>query len=210
MDIAAHHFALHSVADLRSTYIPTIIKRGNIMKIPTRFGVLLALAACAFGAHLAYADQNCRSVHALIVDKSAPDNCTSPFLFCAAGTVEGNRGLDGTTYFVLDGAVGSPATAPGFGVTSGLLVYTTHHGTLTVRETGVSKLTGQPSNGFLSSIQEIVSGTGRFAGASGTLYNNALDVNSVFYSHISGKLCLLHQATDENSMQSDGDDEDGT
>jgi hypothetical protein len=47
-----------------------------------------------------------------------------------------------------------------------------------------------PSNGYLTSIEEVLSGTGRFAGATGFLYNNATDVNSVFYSNISGQLCL--------------------
>lgn len=75
--------------------------------------------------------------------------------------------------------------------TTGLLVYTTEDGTLTVRETGVSKLTGNPSNGILTSLQEIVSGTGKFEGATGVLYNAAKDVNGVFYSTITGTLCLV-------------------
>jgi len=179
------------------------------MKNSSRLHALLGLAACALGASVANAGQNCRAVHALIIDKSAPVNCASPYFFCAAGTVDGNLGLDGTTYFVLDGAVAPPATAPGFGVTSGLLVYTTRHGTLTVRETGVSKLTGQPSNGFLTSLQEVIGGTGRFAGASGTLYNRAVDVNSLFYSRISGKLCLQMQLDKgEHDSWNDWHDED--
>jgi hypothetical protein len=133
---------------------------------------------------------NCKNIQALIVDSSAPQGCTSPFGFCAAGTVQGNHQMNGTTYFVLDGVSSPPATAPGWGVTSGLLVYTTKDGTLTVRETGVGKLTGHPSNGYLTSIEEVISGTGRFAGATGFLYNNATDVNSVFYSNISGQLCF--------------------
>ena len=42
----------------------------------------------------------------------------------------------------------------------------------------------------LTSIEEVPSGTGRFAGATGALYNNATDVNSVFHSNISGQLCF--------------------
>ena len=132
----------------------------------------------------------CKQIRAIIVDSSAPAGCTSPFNFCAAGTVEGNHGLNGTTYFVLDGAVAGPSTAPGFSATSGILTYTTPHGTLTVRETGVSKLVGRPSNGFLTAVQEIISGTGRFEGATGLLYLDGKDVNSVFTSHITGELCL--------------------
>jgi len=151
---------------------------------------LLAVSACA-GMANAHDRNNCREVHALIVDKYAPTDCPSPYRFCAAGTVEGNRGLNGTTYFVLDGVGTAPVTAPGFNVTTGLLTYTTEGGTLTVRETGVGKLTGSPSNGVLTSLQEIVSGTGRYAGATGTLYNTAVDINGVFYSDITGTLCLV-------------------
>jgi hypothetical protein len=179
------------------------------MNNSSRLHAFLGLAVYGLGASLANADQSCRAVHAVIVDKSAPVNCASPYFFCAAGTVDGNLGLDGTTYFVLDGAVAPPATAPGFGVTSGLLVYTTSHGTLTVRETGVSRLIGSPSNGFLTSLQEVVGGTGRFVGASGTLYNRAVDVNSLFYSHISGKLCLqARSGKGEHDLRNDWDDED--
>ena len=153
---------------------------------------LLALSACCSMANAHDRDRNnCREVRALIVDTSAPADCPSPYRFCAAGTVEGNRGLNGTTYFVLDGVGTAPLTAPGFNVTTGLLTYTTPEGTLTVRETGMGKLTGNPSNGVLTSLQEIVSGTGKFAGATGTLYNAAVDINGVFYSDITGTLCLV-------------------
>jgi hypothetical protein len=145
--------------------------------------LLLVSSGCWLIANPAQA-KDCKEVHALIIDASAPEGCTSPFHFCAAGTVEGNRGLNGTTYFVLDGVAAGPASAPGWNSTSGLLVYTTSEGTLTIRETGLGKLSGSPSNGYITSIQEIVSGTGRFSGATGLLYNNATDVNSKFYSHI--------------------------
>jgi hypothetical protein len=156
----------------------------------TRFKIhiLVSLLAAIAAAPALYAQ--CKKVNALIIDSSAPNGCTSPFNFCAAGTVEGNRGLNGTTYFVLDGVAAGPATAPGFNSTSGILVYTTHEGTLTVRETGIAKFTGHPSNGYGAAIEEVISGTGRFEGATGTLHVRQKDVNSVFYSSITGQLCL--------------------
>ena len=160
---------------------------------------LLVISLAVVSLATTLSASNCKNINALIIDSSAPGGCTSPFGFCAAGTVQGNHRINGTTYFVLDGVSSPPATAPGWGVTTGLLVYTTKDGTLTVRETGVGKLTGHPSNGYLTSIEEVVSGTGRFAGATGFLYKNATDVNSVFYSNISGQLCF---AGDD-----DGDDQ---
>src|SRR6478672_4580324 len=108
------------------------------MKTSTRIALGLALSACNIG--LVHASEpKCQEVRAKIVDTSDPLNCVSTYNFCASGTVVGNVGLVGTTYFVLDGVGRRPDSAPGWSVTSGLLVYTTEGGTLTVRETGVSK-----------------------------------------------------------------------
>jgi hypothetical protein len=85
-------------------------------------------------------DGRCHKIHGTIVDVQVTEGCTSPNRFCAAGTVEGNHGLNGTTYFRMDGVVRGPATAPGSLATSGVLVYTTNRGTLTVRESGLSSL----------------------------------------------------------------------
>jgi len=142
-------------------------------------------------------------VHAEIIDASAPQGCTSPFNFCAAGTVEGNRGLNGTTYFVLDGVAPGPTTAQGYSATSGVLVYTTDEGTLTVRETGIAKFTGHPSNGYGAALEEVISGTGRFAGATGTLHVRQRDINSRFYSKISGELCLAEDHGDQGDNRDD-------
>jgi hypothetical protein len=132
----------------------------------------------------------CKPVQAEITDASSPQGCTSPFNFCAAGTVEGNLGLNGTTYFILDGVATGPATAPGYSANSGILVYTTHEGTLTVRETGIAKFSGHPSNGYGSGIEEVISGTGRFAGATGVFHIRQKDVNSRFHTEVTGQLCL--------------------
>jgi hypothetical protein len=132
----------------------------------------------------------CKAVHAQITDASVPQGCTSPFKFCAAGTVEGDRGLNGTTYFVLDGVATDPTTAAGFSANSGVLVYTTHEGTLTVRETGITKFAGNPSNGYGSGIEEVLRGTGRFEGATGVFHISQKDVNGRFYTDVSGSLCL--------------------
>jgi hypothetical protein len=152
-----------------------------------------AIASCSF------LSAQCKAVHAEIIDASSPEGCTSTFNFCAAGTVEGNRGLNGTTYFVLDGVAEGPTTAPGFTATTGTLVYTTREGTLTVRETGIAKFSGHPSNGYGAALEEVVSGTGRFAGATGTLHVRQQDINSQFFSKISGELCLAEDRGHHNS-----------
>jgi hypothetical protein len=163
------------------------------MKTSTRIALCMTLSACCIGVVQADEPQ-CKEIHAEMVDTKDPLNCVSPYGFCATGTIHGNHGLNGTTYFVLDGVGRRPDSAPGTAVTSGLLTYTTDDGTLTVRETGVNKLVGSPSNGILASIQEFVSGTGRFEGATLSLFSIATDVNGVFYSTITGELCLAPPA----------------
>lgn len=151
---------------------------------------MLSLLVVLSPAHLALADSGhsdgCHRVRAEIIDAPTTEGCTSPNAFCAAGTVRGNLGLNGTTYFTLDGAVRGPASAPGFLATSGILVYTTSHGTLTVRETGVS----QSSSGLISAVQQVVSGTGRFAGATGHLYVASETIDGQFVADVTGELCL--------------------
>src|SRR6185295_7215316 len=107
---------------------------GGRMKSMNRCAWLLPLV---FAASPALANSGhepeCEDVRARIIDAQVTDGCTSPNNFCAGGTVTGNRGLNGTTFFTLDGAVLGPASRPGSFSTSGVLVYTTSRGTLTVR-----------------------------------------------------------------------------
>ena len=72
---------------------------------------LAIVIGCATLVTPAGAD-NCKNIKALIVDSSAPNGCTSPYGFCAAGTVHGNHDLNGTTYFVLDGVSSPPRPLP--------------------------------------------------------------------------------------------------
>jgi hypothetical protein len=131
----------------------------------------------------------CKTIHALIVDVQVTEGCTSPNGFCAAGTVEGNHGLAGTTYFRLDGAVRGPATAPGSIATSGILTYTTGLGTLTVRESGLSGLMSTPEQGFFTAFQQVLEGTGDYAGATGHLWVLGQRIGSEFVSEVRGELC---------------------
>jgi hypothetical protein len=158
---------------------------------------ILALLAMSVAPNRMLAE-HCDSVRAQIIDRSSPEGCISPLKVCIAGTVKGNRGLNGTTYFVLDGIADAPTTAAGFKSSTGTLVYTTKQGTLTVRETGTGKLSGHPSNGYGSGVQEVISGTGRFAGLTGILYISQKDVLGTFTSDVTGQLCTAAAPTATN------------
>lgn len=133
-----------------------------------------ALIATTF---VCYADsatethQFCKDIRAELHELKTNDNCTSPFAFCAAGTIDGNFGLDGTTFFSVDGAAATPAEAPGTSSYTGMYTITTRHGTLTLRETGISyPRRGNPEGGVLASIAEVLSGTGRYSTTTGILF----------------------------------------
>ena len=157
------------------------------MKVIFRF-LPLSLLLIVSVASPALAERNedgkCHKIHGTIVDVQVTEGCTSPNKFCAAGTVEGNHGLNGTTYFRMDGAVRGPATAPGTLATSGVLVYTTDRGTLTVRESGLSGL-----GSFFTAFQEVLEGTGEYEGATGHLWVAGSRFDGYFEADLSGVIC---------------------
>ncbi len=146
----------------------------------------LGLAAVV-GAGSAQASARCDTVQARIVDAQSTVGCTSAFGFCAAGTARGD--IEGTTFYTMDGAVAAPATAPGYAAVSGILVYTTEHGTLSVRETGIGNAPANASRGHIASVEDVLGGTGRFSGVTGTLFITGAGVNGQFVSDVTGRLC---------------------
>lgn len=136
----------------------------------------------------ALADE-CKQIHGTILDVQVTEGCTSPNKFCAAGTVKANHGFNGTTWFVMDGAVRGPATAPGSIATSGVLVYTTDRGTLTVRESGLSGLS-ESGSGYFTAFQQVLSGTEEYEGATGHLWVLGTAIENGFDAEIRGEICL--------------------
>jgi hypothetical protein len=153
-----------------------------MMKKLFPFACLLAVAAApALAAPEGNGD--CAQIHAVIIDAQVTDGCTSPNKFCAAGVVIGDHGLTGKTYFTTDSAILGPPTRPGSIAASGIIVYTTSRGTLTARESGLSLGT------YFSNFDEILSGTGDFAGATGHFWLAGQQVQSHFETDVTGVLC---------------------
>lgn len=148
----------------------------------------LALVTLFTADNASASHPRCRTIRGVINDVQVTEGCTSPNRFCAAGTVDGNRNFRGTTYFVMDGAVRGPATAPGTLATSGLLTYTFDDGTLVVRESGLSGFV-QGDDRFFSAFQQVDSGTGRYAGATGHFYVLGQALPDHFEAEIEGELC---------------------
>lgn len=133
--------------------------------------VLMATTSVCYADSSMDAHQFCKDIRAELHELKTNDNCNSPVAFCSAGTIDGNFGLDGTTFFSVDGAASTPPEAPGTSSYTGMYTITTRHGTLTLRETGVSyPRRGNPDGGVLASFAEVLSGTGRYATTTGILF----------------------------------------
>ena len=156
--------------------------KGFFRFLPLSLLLIVSLASPALAER--NDDGKCHKIHGTIVDVQVTEGCTSPNKFCAAGTVAGNHGLNGTTYFRMDGAVRGPATAPGTLGTSGILVYTTDRGTLTVRESGLSGL-----GAFFTAFQQVLEGTEDYAGATGHLWVAGQNLGDHFEAELTGVIC---------------------
>lgn len=163
------------------------------MKLKWTLPVLL-LSCAAVNTRATESESSCKSVHASLREQQATAGC--PSTFCATGEIDGNHGLNGTTRFVLDSSAPAPATAPIVSRSySGIFEIVAADGTLTLRETGIN--TPRPAGGrMLSSVAPVINGTGRFAGATGTIFFNGINPTpGVFQTDVSGELCLV-QASD--------------
>ena len=154
------------------------------MHASTIFTALLALG----GISTAHAAQ-CKHVRFDVLELPATQGCTLG-ASCWIGQFDGN-GWSGTTEFALDGSGAGPAASADFISYTGPFVYATAKGTLTVRETGVYNVgEGQPQSGGVAGYQQVLGGTGEFAGATGQLFTGGRAVNGVFRTHVTGKICL--------------------
>jgi hypothetical protein len=152
----------------------------------------LGLLLCAASASAADEASRCKAVHADVQEVVTTENCTSPLNFCTQGTIDGNHGLEGTTFFSVEGGAATPPTSPGIRSYSGVFTITTELGELSLRETGVTyPRPGHPEGGVLSSIIEVKSGTGRYQGATGILFFHGRSLNGIFDVKLTGTLCTV-------------------
>jgi hypothetical protein len=140
----------------------------------------------------------CKQLHATLQSQVVEAGTTACPIACTAGVVTGDGLLRGTTHFTATGL------APGGGLAttnpnttfsdSGTFVLTTNHGTLTTSSIGMFDV----GNGVFFDIGTISGGTGRFEGATGTLFFFGSVVQTTggpltlaFEGDIRGEVCLV-------------------
>jgi hypothetical protein len=150
--------------------------------------------AVALGLGPAQANDRCREIDAKLVGQFVGPLNT-------AGTIHGGGLLNGTTAFTGDALAPSaglattlvPATTVSY---TGVLVITTHRGTLTLRDIGIFD-TDLAKDGEFSSRSRVVAGTGRFAGASGILFFHGDSLpDATFTAEVNGTICLVRSDDD--------------
>ncbi len=127
----------------------------------------LALTLVLIVAQVAVASPQCKSFFAVQHDQLITEGCTSPIGFCAGGTFSGNHGFRGNFFFSALSFI--PIANDDFGrlVVPGTSIYTTSDGVLTISDVSVFD---SPPRGTFAGIGRIISGTGRFAGATGDIF----------------------------------------
>lgn len=142
--------------------------------------------------------RQCHRVTAKLMTVKTTDKCPSPVNFCAAGVVLADGLLNGTTTAVVLGlapSVGLPGVEPATTASyAGERTITTHQGVLTLRFTGVF----DTARGEFSELERVQDGTGKFSGATGTLFvfgTSSADGTS-FQAQIQGEICTAKRGDD--------------
>ena len=157
----------------------------------TRLTTTIMLATCLTlltAAPAALADAQCKPVIAVERDALVTQGCPSPIGFCAGGTVCGNHGLRGTSFY--SAASFDPILSDPLGrlVVPGILTYTTDDGVLTINDVSVFDV----AHGTFAGSGRITGGTGRFAGATGDILTTGRMGSDglSFTTDVTGQICF--------------------
>ena len=124
------------------------------------------------------------------------EGCTSPVGFCVEGVVTGGGWINGKTKATILGlapSVGLPGIEPETTLSAaGDRTIETSHGTLTLRFTAVFDTV----RGEFSELLRVTGGTGKFLGATGTLYlTGQLSADGIsIEGDFTGEVCLAGSA----------------
>ena len=150
--------------------------------------VLTICLLMAIMAPSGIAQTECKPIKAVQRDVLISSGCTSPVGFCASGTIDGNHGLRGTSFFSALAFDPIPNDPLGRLAVPGISTYTTDDGTITINDVSVFDV----ARGTFAGVGRIVGGTGRFAGATGDIFTTGrvLADGSSFITNVTGELCL--------------------
>jgi hypothetical protein len=143
-----------------------------------------ALTFTLLVSQAARADQ-CTPIRTTIVTAySLGPDCTSPVGVCTVGTLSSGR-IAATTRFTARSVM--PGLSPDLLVYTGELVLTMSDGTITIRDNGLLNST----TAYFFEVQQVISGTGAYAGATGLLTSRGVSTATGFQGVLTGTVCSL-------------------
>jgi len=138
----------------------------------------------------------CHQVRAKEHAVRVTEGCTSPVGFCVEGVISGGGWINGKTNATISGlapSVGLPGIEPETTLSAaGDRTIVTSHGTLNLRFTAVF----DTARGEFSELLRVTNGTGKFIGATGTLYlTGRLSADGIsIEGDVTGEVCLAGSA----------------
>jgi hypothetical protein len=144
-------------------------------------------------------DGRCKQVRAKEHAVRVIEGCTSPVGFCVEGVIAGGGWINGKTKATILGlapSVGLPGIEPETTLSAaGDRTIETSQGTLTLRFTAVFDTV----RGEFSELLRVTEGTGKFLGATGTLYlNGRLSADGIsIEGDFTGVICLAGSAEEQ-------------
>ncbi|HLL21455.1 MAG TPA: hypothetical protein VK427_04960 [Kofleriaceae bacterium] len=162
----------------------------NFAKLPVMLMMACVTPAMAEEADALHETTGCRDVRGTLVEDLTTVGCKPGQPDCFVGEVRAH-GLRGTTNFRSDGSIaGPPNAAPGWYTYSGIFEYTTRRGTIVTRETGVvHPVPGHAESGAVTAHQQILSGTGAYANATGHFFVSGFNINGHVETTVIGRVC---------------------
>ena len=131
----------------------------------------------------------CERVTAHYALQFVTTDCPSPIGLCAAGVIAGNQLVTGTMFVSILGlapSIGLPGIEPETDVSiAAERTIITSHGTLMFRVAAVF----DSARGEFAEINRVTGGTGRFTGATGTLWTTGTGT-TFFRGQATGKICF--------------------
>jgi hypothetical protein len=170
----------------------------SAVRAPSAALLLVLVHLMSFSqAYFASVEGNgCKQVRAKEHAVRVTEGCTSPVGFCVEGVVTGGGWINGKTKATILGlapSVGLPGIEPETTLSAaGDRTIETSHGTLTLRFTAVF----DSVRGEFSELLRVTGGTGKFLGATGTLYlTGRLSADGIsIEGDFTGVICLAGSA----------------
>jgi hypothetical protein len=164
---------------------------------------IVAVGAVVLFQGRASATPHCKNVRLTVTTAVDPQACASPVGLCTSGSIRQGGSEWATTHYVASSVGGSAVTTDMS--YAGAMTVTRSNGTLVLGDSGLVNL----ADGMYTEYMRVISGTGAFAGATGTLFSNGYVVGTLqgFDGTLTGELCLAgnhgNDGLDDNNHDDD-------